>query len=321
MDTLTLKDVTYDGRLDPKMRTAIYDQLRPLSYEFTFGRSYLLDAELGKGAWSLCWMIGGLLEPGEQGAGRGIILRNGAPYPRQQRENDAWIVRTSEFKGFWARHKTTRMHIQQGLKSNPAPYFRSEEEYVEHFHLSLARFDRPIRQLSHEGWRASCAIGVAHGKEVFCFPYLEYVRPYFIEDLYHSWLKEMIDLLRDSGALVLIPAIARKGAETLCDEIVPLETNEEILTLQHTITDDQWNAKEPGEYLCVWCTEERSADSRIAWGFLKNGLQVHGVCCIEKNTVAEYNSAQAQLQTEGWTIIGVGKGVTAQATMLRRPKL
>ncbi len=323
MDTLTLKFVSYYGLLDPKRRTGIHDLLHWFHYEFVFGRSYLLDAELGKGAWSLCWVIGGLLDPSEQRPGYGIILRNGVPYPQKQRQNDAWIVRHSEYMGFRASHKTTRMHIRDGLKNNPAPYFRSEEEYIKHFRLSpKVVAGRPIRQLigelGGEGWRASCAIGVAHGKKIFCFPYMEYVLPYSIEEYRDFGLKEMIGLLCDTGALVLVPAIARKGAETLCDEIVPLETNQEVEALRWTFLEQY--IMESGEYLCVWCAENRSADSSIAWSFLKNGLQIHGVSCVEKHTAEEYDKVQAQLQADGWGVIGVGSGIVAQTTMLRRPK-
>jgi hypothetical protein len=215
MVTLKLKEIQYSGFIE----RGIQDSIGLFSYEFTFGKSYLLNAELGKGAWAISWIIGGQLEHKNFGE----ITKNGLPYEQKQRFKDAWFVRKSEYQGLRASHGSVKSHIRHGLKSVQGQYLQSEAEIIKRFHLHLALYDRPIRQLSHEGWKVSCAIGLAHGKKLFCFPYIEYLRPYFIDEYYSLWFKGMIDLLRDSGAIVLVPAIARGKAQTLCDEIVQVE--------------------------------------------------------------------------------------------------
>jgi hypothetical protein len=211
VDTLRVRDLKYSGFVE----SGIQDWLHLFSYEFAYGKSYLLNAELGKGAWALCWIIGGMLKPDY-----GEIRQRDDSYTQKERYRDAWFVVRSEAEGFRANHRTVKKHIQHGLKTVQNQYLRSEEEIIARFLLTPERYVRPIRPLSHERWRASCAIGLAHSKKIFCFPYVEYLRPYLIEEYYNLWLKSMIDLLRDSGALVLVPAIATGAAATLCDEVV-----------------------------------------------------------------------------------------------------
>jgi hypothetical protein len=213
MSLLKVETVSFSGEVD----RGILDWITHFSCEFSFGKSYLLDAELGKGAWALSWIIGGLLKPAY-----GEITKGNNVYHPDERLKDSWFVYKSEFIGFRARHRTVKSHIQRALRANPNPYLRTEQEIIDHFLLTPQRYERPIRTLSHEGWRASCAIGLAYGKKIFCFPYVEYLRPYLIEEYYDLWLKKMVDLLRNSGALVLIPALAMGKAVELCDDIIPI---------------------------------------------------------------------------------------------------
>jgi hypothetical protein len=212
MSTLKLEMISFHGFVE----RYIGDSINHFSHDFEFGRSYMLNAELGNGAWALSWIIGGLLQPESYGS----ITKDGNPYDRDSRLKDAWFVRKSEYMGFRSAHRSVKVHIQRGLKQNQNPYLQTEQEIIARFRLTPQRYERPVRQLSHEGWRASCAIGLAHGKKIFCFPYIEYLRPYLIEDYFDLWLKDMVDLLRESGALVIVPAIATVLSEDLCDEII-----------------------------------------------------------------------------------------------------
>jgi hypothetical protein len=215
MSLLKLERITFEA-LNLFIRDS-FGSVHEFSGEFSFGKSYLLDANLNKGAWALSRIIGGALTPD-----RGEITKDGISYGQKVRHQEAWFVRESEYSGFRAGSKTVKTHLQHGLKNNPAPFLPSEQTFIEQFMLTPERYDRAIRQLSHEGWRASCAIGLAHGRKIFCFPSIEYVRPYLIEDYFDLWLKAIVDLLSDSGALVLIPAIATGLAANLCDEIVSI---------------------------------------------------------------------------------------------------
>lgn len=187
MHTLTLKHVrTIPGEPKWRGREPLQEYLHWFTGEFTFGKSYLIDAELGKGAWALTWLIGGLLKPDLDVA---QILLDGQPYPEEARLRDTWFIRRSEVLTFRGSHRTLKNWIQRDLKAHPGPVVPTEAELIERFKLTSERFDRKVRQFSHEGWRASAAIGAAFGKKIICFPYVEFCRPWLIEEYYDLWLK------------------------------------------------------------------------------------------------------------------------------------
>lgn len=214
MKTLSVNGIRYEGIINPGAIYRVHEKLRSFSYTFTFGKSFLLDSGQGEGGWALSWIVGGELE-----ADYGSITRDGVPYKREGRKKDAWCVRRSIIKTrkFSFRDPSVKEQIQYGLKMVRNQPLHSEQEIMNRFHLTPERYTRSLRQLSNEAWRASCAIGLTNGKKIFCFPYID---PEFIEEFYSVWLKEMIDLLKESGALVLFPARAKKATEGLCDEIV-----------------------------------------------------------------------------------------------------
>ncbi len=216
MGVLNVADARFEGIINPKAAHTIFEKLRDFSYTFIYGKSYLLDSGLGEGAWALSWIIGGELEQDY-----GSITRHGLAYEIKERKEDAWCVRQSIIKvsKFPFREPTVGEQIRYGLKVAQGQYLQTEEEIIDRFHLTPERYNRPLSQLSHEAWRASCAIGLANGKNLFCFPYID---PELIEKFYGLWLKEMLDLLKETGALVLFSARAKKATEGLCDEVVPV---------------------------------------------------------------------------------------------------
>ncbi len=217
MSTLELQAVTSKGIFHPKTKELLYGPLTNFNYTFTFGKSYLLDSGESGAGQTLSWIIGGELE--QEG---GSITQNGVPYTLFERKQDAWCVRYSALKTkkFSVKESTVREQIQHGLKVTQAQYPRTEADIVKQLYLTQERCDRPLRQLSNESWRASCAIGFANGKKIFCFPYLG---SGFIENYYSLWLKEMLGFLKSSGALILVPATAHKAYADLCDEVLTLK--------------------------------------------------------------------------------------------------
>jgi hypothetical protein len=100
---------------------------------------------------------------------------------------------------------------------------RSHQEIIEKFGLTPARYSRKLSQLSNEGWSASCAIGFANGREIFCFPHLDYIGTTLIRDYRYLWFEDLINLLKSTGALVILPAELSEAANGLCDEVLYLK--------------------------------------------------------------------------------------------------
>lgn len=230
MDVLSLKDISYTGAIEARRIGNITETLKPFSFDFVFGKSYFLDSDIGQGGWALSWIIAGQTKEAS-----GTVKFNDTELSLKDRQRISWRVRRSQLGRRWFGRPTVISQIRSGLRQNPNPFLKTENDIIEKFRLTPQRINRPLHQLSHEAWRASPAIGLAAGKRIFCFPNAEYLRPKLIIEYYDLWLKEMIDLLRDSGALVLFPSkltdeqimflpdsTATDTIRDLCDIIVPV---------------------------------------------------------------------------------------------------
>ncbi len=172
----------------------------------------MLSAPIDLDAEAASMLIGGAFNQQS-----GTIERNGKPYDIEDRKRDSWLVRRSEIKRFGFITQSLKAQIRYGFRTVQNQYLRSEDEIIRHFKLTPERYTRLMRQFSNEGWRASCAVGLANGRRVFCFPYIE---SGFIFDAHAYLFDETINLLKSSGALVLLPIDLTNKLKDLCDEVV-----------------------------------------------------------------------------------------------------
>jgi hypothetical protein len=219
VEKISVNDLGYRGFVKTRTIGTVREILDHFTHEFAFGKSYLLDAQVGYGAWALSWIIGGMINQID-----GEVTKNGNPYTQKERAHESWLFHESEIRRFGLfRNQSVRFQIRHGLKQNRNHKSLSEKEVMERFRLTPARYDRALWQLSEESLNASCAIGFVNGKKVFCFPHMSYTcLDNFFDEGYHARLKRQIDLLKNSGALVLVPALGAPVAIDLCDEIVPI---------------------------------------------------------------------------------------------------
>ena len=214
MPILSVDNVCFSGLVGYHQRRGehVYEKLKSFSGTFTYGKSFLLDGEIGTGAWALSWIVGALVNPES-----GSIKLDSRPYTAEERKRATWCVRTSEIRNYIWSDQTVKWQIRHGLKNTRIQHLQSEQDIIEQFGLTPERYGRPFSTLSHEAWRASCAIGLANGRNIFCFPYLP---SNFVEENYHLWFETLIKVLKENNCLVLIPTKATKAIMTLCDEIV-----------------------------------------------------------------------------------------------------
>lgn len=218
MTTLSVKNIAFEGFMGDSGWQHVYEKLDSFSYEFTYGKSFLLDSDVGHGGWALSWIIGCLINPSI-----GTIMRDSSLYDFNDRKREVWCVHQSEIKRFGILgNLTVRSQIIHGLRTDNNQYLRSEKEIKERFHLTPERYNRPFSHISGELWRASCAIGVAHGRKIFCFPHMQYLRPDFNEEVYQIQFKELVDLLTEIGAMVLLPAKSSSSTKGLTDFVISI---------------------------------------------------------------------------------------------------
>jgi hypothetical protein len=215
MDKLSLSHLSYSGRIGAIGIEKIVDTLQPFTYEFTFGKTYLIKAPIGSGGWALSWIIGGSLLPDS-----GLIQLGTHNYLSQAKAL-AWCARKSQIRGLIFSNLTIKEQVARSLQKRRGDK-PSIEEIVELFKLTPQRFERPITQLSHEAWRASCAIGYAANRKIFCFPHMEYVRPNFVEEYSDLWLADILSVLKAAGSLIIFPSTMPKSGYKIFDDVVDL---------------------------------------------------------------------------------------------------
>ncbi|MEL6526094.1 MAG: hypothetical protein AAFQ07_10340 [Chloroflexota bacterium] len=185
------------------------------TYTFEYGKSYMLFGLPQNASWTIAWIIGGLLD-----ADSGMISKDGKPFIIEQRRKESWFVIEDEIKQFGFLQKSVRWQVRQGINST-SEVVLDDLLIRQHFMLTPERYNRPLRQMSSEKWRASMAIGFAHGKQIFCFPHLKLVDEKYdlLEEYGDLWLHRTIKFLCNKGAIILIPSV-NLDTEKYFDEVV-----------------------------------------------------------------------------------------------------
>ena len=95
--------------------------------------------------------------------------------------------------------KSVRTLILQGLEKNHTDC--TPEYFKDMFCLDDQRFRRPLSQVGNEKFRAMAAVAIAHGKQVFCFPWFTQRR----FEYYHENLSVLLEMLGSLGKIVILP--------------------------------------------------------------------------------------------------------------------
>jgi hypothetical protein len=69
------------------------------------------------------------------------------------------------------------------------------------FCIDNERFERPLKGVGNEIFKAMAAIGFSYKKEIFCFPWLSNRR----FESYHKNLTALLQILENLGKTVIIP--------------------------------------------------------------------------------------------------------------------
>lgn len=193
--------------------------LNELSYEFEFGKVYHLASEIHWDAWALSLLIAGVIA--EQS---GNIKLNDATCPPRQRQKMSWRVHRDEVMRFGLFMQSVKNQIRAGIKRGNR-YPLSEEDYIQYFKLTPQRYTRYLGQQSTEAWRSSCAIGLAHDKQIFCFPPFEHNRKNvvstgFVEEHGVRWFFDMLNFMKSLNCLILLPLPMDMDTSHFCDAVI-----------------------------------------------------------------------------------------------------
>ena len=105
--------------------------------------------------------------------------------------------------------KTVRQLVKKGLKKTRLAY--SPDEIKELFELDDSRFERPLKQVGNERYRAMAAIAFCHGKDVFCFPWFSRDRYKY----FRGHLEFLKDRLNQLNKIVILPCAWSESGGTI----------------------------------------------------------------------------------------------------------
>jgi ABC-type multidrug transport system ATPase subunit len=187
------------------------DRLQHFSYRFHSGKVYGIVGGPSQGAWALSYLLSGNYKKFQ-----GDIQINDRPAERDILHINGWYIGEGIRRGLFKRQLTIREQLEMGVSID-----YTVDHLIEVFGLAPSRLDREMRYISNERWNASAAIGLAHGKQIFCFPWLNDEWKNAIS----GRMAHCSDILRRSNRILLIPVSNLSVVEDFIDEAVYLSPN------------------------------------------------------------------------------------------------
>ncbi len=192
-------NITNDGYVDCMSNFySVKDILNNKEYNFTVGINKLIG-EIDSGIWATSYLLSMYkYRP------KDFIL-----FEQPSVIVDDKNISLNEFSKFtcymdkiyplFSKNISVKKLIIQGLKESKLPL--SPNDIKDMFHMSNDRFERPLKAVGNEVFRAMSAIAYAYDKQVFCFPWISKMR----FDGYHGHMTDLLEILEDLGKIVILP--------------------------------------------------------------------------------------------------------------------
>lgn len=187
---------------------------------FESGKIYGLVSEYGQGCEFVSYLLGGRITIYNNIK----IIFNGNLISQNDLRRMSWNLEPSEES---YGNKIVRKSIEKALKNTPDSM--DFQDLAEKFALTPERYDRKFKYLSGERWRTAAAFGYAQNKRIYFSPYKTSL---FYYQMCQSGLLKALRELTDSGALVVLPSGSDAFIRHIADEVVYLDKEYDIETLQ-----------------------------------------------------------------------------------------
>ncbi|WP_337099313.1 hypothetical protein [Paenibacillus sp. YIM B09110] len=193
---------------------AHWDRLTDFNYHFSSSKVYGVVSKPGNGAWALSYLLAGRVK---QDSGY-VFANKGSMLIQAQLKQSSCYVGDIIYRRnrFGMKYYPT---VRQLLEEDPKMKEEAIRSVVEELELSTSRMDRPLHQISNERWNATVAIGLAQGKSIFCFPYLN-----------NDWKEQLSvrletcgKVLRRNQSIMIIPSDSDSFISDVMDEMIVLE--------------------------------------------------------------------------------------------------
>ena len=188
-----------------------YENCADGEYIFNSSKIYGLIGAKGSGNTALPYLLTGW----SKADSISITIDGRSVSPKEMRNISCYIGHQHYYDIFpFHKNLTVKKAIENGIKKshNSSQTFQTIKE---RFSLTDERENRRFKYIGNEHWRASLAIGYAHGKTVYCAGFLDSA---MWEKYYSIMLERWLNVLKDDGAIVLIPTDDEKCFGDFFDE-------------------------------------------------------------------------------------------------------
>lgn len=171
-----------------------------MNFKFTTGVNKLFG-EIDSGAWGISYLFSMYAYDVQKELFFNPLFANvdGYEIPLETLSKSCCYLDEKTYPLFSKKHKTVRNLIQKGLRKTKNN--KTTKEICELFMLDPERIERPICNVGNEKFRAMAAIGYAHGKQIFCFPWMSQR----IYNHYSSNILTLLDILEKLKKIVILP--------------------------------------------------------------------------------------------------------------------
>jgi hypothetical protein len=211
-NSIDVNSIHYSGNLRRDNGNIPPAKIIDFNASFLRGQSYLLHSEDWQNSLALSMIISGSIKPQS-----GSITLNSQECDELARSAEFWRVREDTVPNWKSHFKEITIidQIRQGFRNNENPLKMGINDILSHFNMTKERYKRPMSTLSHEAWIASCVIGVASGRSIFCFPYID-------SDIIkvYSRFRGLPNLIIKLGLTVFLPTDVNEISNNLCDHII-----------------------------------------------------------------------------------------------------
>ncbi|MWC31233.1 hypothetical protein [Paenibacillus sp. MMS18-CY102] len=214
VETIELQHVSLSCKPKRMHFKPVKEQLRLFSHVFTQGKTYAIVGEQGRGGGALSYLLSGKVQTKS-----GNILINNKINEAHVFQPIGWYVGEDGKSSFASRLGMKKQKTIREQLENAPPGNYSTEQLITLFGLSASRLEREINYISNERWNASTAIGLAYGKRIFCFPWLEDD----MKGIIRARLKLCSSILKQNKSILIIPVQSDSIVEQFVDEIVYID--------------------------------------------------------------------------------------------------
>lgn len=181
-----------------------------LNYKFECGKIYGIVSDYGCGSWGISTCISGGCSTDFC---TGKIFLNGLEISPLELSKYACTVFDNVFDGINSSDNllSARECISLALKKSGLEY--TTQQIKKMFGLSDERFDRSLENVSGEIQRISIAVNFALGKDIFCFPWLNWHDLGLID-------KSNLDMLKKHSKMVIIPTSQKSAIKKIADKML-----------------------------------------------------------------------------------------------------